>query len=365
MAKNKPTAEKPDFLLRSVRASAQGQYTIAEVWDEGSGFLAINYIETSPAVVGKLNKARPKAAENASQVRFSSRDDAHKWFTQFLEVANDEWLDVWTTGNDEIEPWIVDALVFADNDNVDIAEVAETFGDYVEEWSFARLENIPLIWKPVRVAGQLIVGFKHESGDVSYFAFEDDMGQFFFQKKLAGYSWFMDNTGAPISWNGGKEFGFVNQSRRLLAESYSGDYEEPFDVWELGPERSIEHAIVQFFIGRGDDSAENILFFELGVHRGEGVFTDEEWSMIDKTVSESKDESFGWMNAWVAKEYRVGVAEIAQNESKLYKAMHEFFTNPGFEFHDLVLESWDALASEISASAWEDVFLRGSRAYLS
>lgn len=363
MARKKPTIETPEFVLRSVRANAQGGYRIAEVWDAGEALLGITYGEESSANVGKLSRKKTTAPDGAERSRFSSRHEAESWFTEFLAVDNDEWLDVWTPKATEVEPWIIDSLSFTDDESVDIVAIAEVFDDYVEEWSFQRLESIPLVWKPVRVAGHLVAGYRCASGSVTYFAFDDDSGQFGFQKNLASFSWFMDNTGAPISWNGGKAIGVVNEARRLLAVSNSGDYEEPFVLWEISPNESIANAIVDFFRGDDGDSAEHILFLELGVERGEGVFADHEWSSIVKTITESQDESFGWMNGWVTEEFRREVAEVALEKSKLYRAMHDFFTNPTFEFHDLVLESWEALVNEVHSSAWEDVFLHGSRLY--
>lgn len=364
MPKWKKETAQSNFVLRSVLTRAQGQFTVTEVWDEGESFVGLSYNLTSVANVRKLNRKTSSAPFEAKAVSFDTVDEARRWFAQCLRVENDEWLDVWTTDIRVVEPWIIDGLRFADNDTVDIVALAESFDDVVEEWAFERLETNPLVWKPVRVAGRLIAGFPLESGEVAYFAFDDDSVEFEFQKSLANYSWFMDNTGAPISWNGGREIGFVNEPHQLLAESNSGDYEEPFEIWELKSGQTVAQAIVEFFLGKGDGSAEHILFLELGAQRVEGVFTEDEWSMLQMAVSESQDETDGWMGCWVSLEYRSDVAEIAREKSKLFRAMHEFFTNPSFEYHDLALDSWDTLMLETNSFAWDEVFLHGSSTYV-
>jgi len=223
VARRKPSLEKPVLIVRAVQKHSSGAINVAELWAAGAEFRGF---EAEPADEAELlkttNNLEKPVGPEAAEI-FADRTSAQAWFSQFLTVQNTAWLDVHLGRSESLHGWVKDAIKFADEASVDIEPLSESLGETVEEFSLDGLKSHELIWKPVRVGGYLAVGYKLRSGLVTYFFFDDEMRRFEFEEVVAGYSWFMDNTGAPISWGGGRSLGFLDGRSALLAIDVSGD----------------------------------------------------------------------------------------------------------------------------------------------
>jgi hypothetical protein len=253
---------------------------------------------------------------------------------------------------------VKDSLRFDDETSVDIEPFSELLGETIEESSLDGLKSRDLIWKPVRVAGYLVVGYKLRSGELSYFYFDDDMRSFDFEEVVAGYSWFMDNTGAPISWGGGRSLGILDGRSDLLAIDVSGDEEPEYEITELHESGSIEVEIFNLF-SLAQPPNDHILFLQIGLTNAQNVFSEDQWKMLSETVEASKDEVYGWMACEIEDKYVEELRRIASRSSGLYKAMHGFCVDPDFPFRDLILKSWKMLILEVNGYVWEELFLHG------
>lgn len=359
MASEKPVTTKPRLVVRAIRKKSPGKRDIAELWEIGSQFWGFFVTDAGDPQLAAGEKKTPKPIAEAPDYVFTDSAKAQEWFTQHLVVQNDNWLEVHLGFRGPLHSWVTERLSFEDELSVDISALAEKVDDYVEDWPLEGLRKLDLIWKPVRVWGYLAIGVKDQTGEVSWFYFNDDAGEFEFTEKLASFSWFMDSMGAPISWGGGSEIGFLDLAKTLLGVAQSGDEDSNTQVWTLTPKATIAGEIGHFF-ARNDPPRENMLFLELGMTRIDGVFTDDEWSTMTEAISESQDEVEGWMTCSVAPDYRDEVHLYEIEHYTMYKALHQFISDKDCPRHDLIVKSWDQLVSEINGYVWEEVVVHGN-----
>ncbi len=362
MVRRKPPPEKPVLIVRTVQKPISGAINVAELWDAGAEFLGFHAESANEAELLKKtdNLKRPVGPEAAET--FADRTSAQAWFSLFLKVQNTAWLDVHLGRSESLHGWVKGAMRFDDEISVDIEPLSESLDETIEEFSLDGLKSHELIWKPVRVGGYLAVGYKLRSGLVTYFYFDDELQRFEFEEVVAGYSWFMDNTGAPISWDGGRSLGILDGRSALLAIDVSGDEEPEYEIIELHERGSIEAEIFNLF-SFSDPPSDHILFLEIGMTNNENNFSDEQWKMLSETIEASKDEVHGWMSCEIEERYVAEVRRIASQSTGLYQAMHEFCVNPNFPFRDLILKSWSMLIFEVNGYLWEGLFLQGRDAF--
>jgi hypothetical protein len=359
MATSNSSTTKPRLIARAIRKNAPDERDIAELWEAGSEIWGFSATGASDKQLDAGNQKSPKPIAAAPDHIFSDSQKAQDWFAQHLVVQNENWLEVHLGSRGPLHSWVTDRLSFEDVQSVDIEALAEEVGDFVEDWALEGLRELDLVWKPARVWGYLAIGIKTPADDISWFYFNDEAGEFEFTETLATFSWFMDSTGAPISWVGGSQIGFLDPAKTLLGVAQSGDEDSNTRVWTLKPEWTIAGEIGRFFAFH-DPPHEHMLFLELGMIRADGVFTDDEWSMMTEIVSESKDEGDGWMACSVVPEHRDAVHLFAIEHSKLYKALNQFISEKNFPRRDLILKSWDQLVTEINGYVWEDLVLHGN-----
>ena len=359
MVTRKPNTPKPQLIARAIRKKAPGRRDIAELWEAGPEIWGFSATDASNKQLDAGEQKTPQPIEAAPDHIFAGSEKAQDWFAQHLVVQNDNWLEVHLGSRGPLHSWVTDRLSFEDDQSVDIEALAKEVDDFVEDWALEGLRKLDLIWKPVRVWGYLAIGIKTPADDISWFYFNDEAGEFEFTETLATFSWFMDSTGAPISWGGGSEIGFLDAGKTLLGKAQSGDEDTNTRVWMLEPESTITGAIDQFFTLH-DPPRENMMFLELGMNRVDDVFTDDEWELLTNAVMESKDEDRGWMTSSVAPVHRDAVHHFAIEHSKLYKALHQFISERNFPRRDLILKSWDQLVTEINGYVWDDLVLHGN-----
>jgi len=362
VVRHKPSPEKPVLIVRAVQKHISGAINVAELWDAGAEFLGLQAVSADEAELLKATNKLKKPVGPAATETFADRTSAHAWFSQFLRVQNTAWLDVHLGRSESLHGWVKDAMRFDDEISVDIEPLSESLDETIEEFSLDGLKSHELIWKPVRVGGHLAVGYKLRSGLVTYFYFDDEVQRFEFEEVFAGYSWFMDNTGAPISWNGGRSLGVLDSRSSLVGIGVSGDEEPGYEIIELHERGSIEAEIFNLF-SFSDPPSEHILFLEIGMTNNENNFSDEQWKMLSETIEASKDEVHGWMSCEIEVKYVAEVRRIASQSAGLYKAMLDFCVNPNFPFRDLILKSWDMLIYEVNGYLWEELFLQGRDAF--
>jgi hypothetical protein len=358
VARHKPSPEKPVLIVRAVQKHISSAINVAELWDAGAEFLGFQAESADEAELLKVTNNLKKPIGSEATETFADRTSAQAWFSQFLRVQNTAWLDVHLGRSESLHGWVKDSMRFDDETSVDIEPFSELLGETIEEFSLDGLKSHDLIWKPVRVGGYLAVGYKLRSGLVTYFYFDDDMRCFDFDEVVAGYSWFMDNTGAPISWGGGRSLGVLDRRSDLFAVDVSGDEEPEYEIIELHASASIESEIFSLF-SLAQPPSDHILFLEIGLTNAQNLFSEEQWKMLSETAEASKDEVYGWMACEIEEKYVEEVRRIASQASGLYKAMHEFCVDPDFPFRDLILRSWKMLIYEVNGYVWEDLFLHG------
>ena len=359
MAASKTSPSKLRLIARAIRKKVPGERDITELWQAGPEIWGFSVTDASDKQIDAGEQKTPKPIAAAPDHIFADSEKAQDWFAQHLVVQNDNWLEVHLGSRGPLHSWVTDRLSFEDDQSVDIEALAEEVDDFVEDWALEGLRKLDLIWKPVRVWGYLAIGIKTTADDISWFYFNDEAGEFGFTETLATFSWFMDSMGAPISWSGGSEIGFLDTLKTLLGEVQSGDEDSNTRVSILAPESTIAGEIDQFF-SLHDPSHENMLFLELGMNRVDDVFTDHEWELLTSAVAASKDEVHGWMTCTVAPEHRDAVHLFAIEHSKLYKALHQFISDKNFPRRDLVFKSWDQLVTEINGYVWDDLVLHGN-----
>ena len=362
MARHKPSPEKPVLIVRAVQKHISSAINVAELWDAGAEFLGFQAESADEAELLNVTNNLKKPIGSEATETFADRTSAQAWFSQFLRVQNTAWLDVHLGRSESLHGWVRDAMRFDDEICVDIEPLSESLDETIEEFSLDGLKSHALIWKPVRVGGYLAVGYKLRSGLVTYFFFDDEMRRFEFEEVVAGYSWFMDNTGAPISWDGGRSLGILDARSDLLAIDVSGDEEPGYEIIELHESGSIENEIFTLF-SWAQPPTDHILFLEIGVTNNENNFSDEEWKMLSETIEAAIDPGRGWMSCEVDGKYVAGVRQVAGESAGLYRAMLDFCVNPDFAFRDLILKSWNMLIYEVNGYLWEELFLQGRDAF--
>lgn len=360
-SKKKPTPEQPVLIARAALTKPIEKCDVVEIWDAGDYCFGLTSLDRASAVeLFKRRKFAPGA--ESSFIKFPDIAHAWDWFIPNLRVRNDHWLEIDLGDGLQLFQKAIEALTFQDQQSVEIAEFAEDLGVNVDERMFDSLAQAAsegeIIYKPVRVDNAMIVGFKRRDGDISWIGFIDDWDSFRFVKTYASFSWFMDNTGAPISWSGGLQIGSLTADESIVGIDVSDDDDEGRQIWERPKGRTIAESISYMFVS-SDPPSDHFAFLEMGLVRTAGVFTDREWTAITEAANAATSIDDGYFRCNIEPPYRQEVHNELVGGPCVYASLVEFVTNPEFPNRELVLKSWPLLVQEWNGYVWDEVVIRG------
>ena len=364
-SKHKPTPERPVMIARAVLTKLVENWDMTEIWNAGDYCFGLQIL--NGPIAGDLLK-RGKFAPGAEEtlVRFPNMSDSWEWFQPNLHVGNHHWLEVTLGDEADLHDVILDRLTFDDDQSVDLLELAATMDVMVDERMFDSLEGAvepgTLVYKPVRVDGSMVVGYRRRNGKVALICFNDDWNGFTSFETYASFSWFMDDTGAPISWSGGRQLCALDADGTILAIDLSGDDEDGRQVWEKNEGETISSAIYDMFV-YADPPSDHFLFLGLGLTRHDGIFSDEEWETISVAAEMAKGENGGTYGCHVQDHYIEDVKSAFLGTKTVYSALVSFITVRDFPHRSLVLKSWSQLVRESNGYVWREVLIDGKDFY--